>query len=79
MTNQVVSVQDISYVSRFAVFLRKKCILSKQLKTVKTLKRCLDIRDTILRLNIELKHDYEVDRDLQREDSLKEQPKIRTS
>ena len=38
---------------------KKKCKLSKQLRNVTTVKRCSSIRDSILRLDIEIKNHYE--------------------
>ena len=38
---------------------KKKCRLSKQLRSVTSVSRCTNIRDNILRLDVELKHYYE--------------------
>ena len=38
---------------------KKKCRLSKQLRSVTSVSRCTNIHDNILRLDVELKHYYE--------------------
>ena len=38
---------------------KKKCRLSKQLRSVTSVSRCTNICDNILRLDVELKHYYE--------------------